>query len=176
MDGTVRGIARPKYNQCVMYNGFKGVHSIKFQSVITPNGLIANLTGPFEGKTHDSTMLRESGLLTDLGRVAFYNGDPLCLYGQPTFTLGVHLQALIKGNNITPQMTLYNKAMSEVRIAVEMLFGNISNYFKFIDFKRQMKVNLSPVGKIYVVRVLLENIQTGFYGNQVSQMFSLTFT
>ena len=36
--------------------------------------------------------------------------------------------------------------MSEVRVAVEMLFRNISNYFKFIDFKRQMKVNLSPVG------------------------------
>ena len=40
VDGTVRGIARPKYNQRVMYNGYKRVHSIKFQSVVTPNGLI----------------------------------------------------------------------------------------------------------------------------------------
>ena len=78
-------------------------------------------------------MLHESGLLTDLRRVAFYNGDPLCLYGDPAYPLG----APFRGNNITPQMALYNKAMSEVRIAVEMLFGNISNYFKFIDFKRQ---------------------------------------
>ena len=61
-------------------------------------------------------------------------------------------------------MALYNKAMSEVRIAVEMLFGNISNYFKFIDFIRQMKVNLSPVGKMYVVYALLENAQTCLYG------------
>lgn len=70
-------------------------------------------------------------------------------------------------------MALYNRAMSEVRIAVEMLFGNILNYFKFIDFKRQMKVNLSPVRKMYVVCALLENAQTCLYGNQVSQMFGI---
>ncbi len=40
-----------------MYNGHKRVHSMKFQSVVIPNGLIANLAGPFEGKRHDSTML-----------------------------------------------------------------------------------------------------------------------
>ena len=101
--------------------------------MVTPNGLIANLAGPFEGKRHDSTKPHESGLLTDLRRVAFYNGDPLCLYGDPAYPLEIHLQASFKGNNIIPQMALYNKAMSEVRIAVEMLFGNISNYFKFID-------------------------------------------
>ena len=50
-------IARPQENQRVMYNGHKRIHSIKFQSVVIPNGLIANLHGPFEGKRHDSTML-----------------------------------------------------------------------------------------------------------------------
>ena len=70
-------------------------------------------------------------------------------------------------------MELYNKSMSEIRVAVEMLFGNISNYFKFIDFKRQMKVNLSPLGKIYFVCALLENAQTCLYGNQVTQMFEI---
>ena len=63
--------------------------------------------------------------------------------------------------------------MSEVRVAVEILFGNISNYFKFIDFQRQMKMNLSPLGKIYFVCALLENAQTCLYGNQVSQIFEI---
>ena len=36
-----------------------------------------------------------------------------------------------------------------------------------------MKVNLSPVGKMYVVCALLENAQTCFYGNQVSEMFGI---
>jgi hypothetical protein len=30
----------------IVYNGHKRVHSIKFQSVVIPNGLIANLAGP----------------------------------------------------------------------------------------------------------------------------------
>ena len=173
VDGTVRSIARPKFNQRVMYNGHKRVHGIKFQSVVTPNGLIANLCGPFEGKRHDSIMLNQSGLLDELRRVAIYNGQPLCLYGDPAYPLGIHLQAPYKGNNLTPQMELYNKSMSEVRVAVELLFGDICNYFKFIDFKRQMKVNLSPVGKIYFVCALLENARTCLYGNQVSEMFEI---
>ena len=48
IDGTVRPISRPGRNQRVMYNGHKKVHSIKFQSIATPNGLIANLYGPVE--------------------------------------------------------------------------------------------------------------------------------
>ena len=50
IDGTVRPICRPDKKQRVMYNGHKRVHTIKFQSLSLPNGLIANLYGPV-GKT-----------------------------------------------------------------------------------------------------------------------------
>ena len=46
IDGTVRPIARPVDNQCILYNGHKRVHALKFQSVVLPNGLIANMYGP----------------------------------------------------------------------------------------------------------------------------------
>ncbi|KAK3705284.1 hypothetical protein QZH41_008168, partial [Actinostola sp. cb2023] len=46
VDGTVRPICRPGENQRVVYNGHKRVHGLKFQSVVAPNGLIANLFGP----------------------------------------------------------------------------------------------------------------------------------
>ena len=71
-----------------MYNGHKRLHTIKFQTVVIPNGLIANLSGPYEGKRHDSLMRNQSGLLNDLRREAFYNGEPLCLYGHPAYPLG----------------------------------------------------------------------------------------
>ena len=48
IDGTVRPIARPGENQRVLYNGHKRVHAIKFQSVVIPNGLIANMYGPVD--------------------------------------------------------------------------------------------------------------------------------
>ena len=46
LDGTVRPICRPLQNQRIFYNGHKRVHALKFQSIVTPNGLIANLYGP----------------------------------------------------------------------------------------------------------------------------------
>ena len=130
VDGTVRRISRPKYLQRVMYNGHKRVHGMKFQSAVLPNGIIANLAGPYEGRRHDSTMLQQSGLLTSLRRVAHFNGQPLCLYGDPAYPLGVHLQAPFQGRVLTPEMQAYNKAMSAVRVSVEWMFGNITKYFR----------------------------------------------
>ena len=42
IDGTVRPVCRPGVNQRVLYNGHKRVHSIKFQSVALPNGLVSH--------------------------------------------------------------------------------------------------------------------------------------
>jgi hypothetical protein len=47
IDGTVRPICRPSVNQRIVYNGHKRLHAIKFQSICIPNGLIANLSGPW---------------------------------------------------------------------------------------------------------------------------------
>jgi len=43
IDGTVHPICRPNEHQRIVYNGHKRVHALKFQSIVTPNGLIANL-------------------------------------------------------------------------------------------------------------------------------------
>ena len=53
----------------------------------------------------------------------------------------------------TPQVVLYyKKAMSELQVTVEWLFGREGNYFKlFIDFKNLLRVNMSAVGKFYIV-------------------------
>ena len=71
IDGTVRPISKPGQHQRTVYNGHKKVHSLKFQSVALPNGLIANLYGPVEGKRHDSTMLAQSGLYQQLQQFSF---------------------------------------------------------------------------------------------------------
>ena len=70
-------------------------------------------------------------------------------------------------------MQAYNKAMRNVRSSVEWLFGDIINYFKFMDFKKNLKIGMSCVGKMYVVCALLPNALTCLYGNQTSQYFEL---
>lgn len=82
VDGTVRPVSRPGKNQRVLYNGHKKVHAIKFQSLAVPNGLVANLYGPLEGKKHDSSMLAESGLYNKLEELHVPpDGRILCIYG-----------------------------------------------------------------------------------------------
>ena len=44
------------------------------------------------------------------------------------------------------RMKEFNKAMSSVLISVEWLFGDIVNYFKFVDFKKTQKISLSALG------------------------------
>ena len=56
------------------------------------------------------------------------------------------------GAGITAQMEGFNNSMSSVRTSVEWLFGDIINYFKFVDFKKTQKISLSAVGKMYIVR------------------------
>ena len=101
-----------------------------------------------EGRKHDAEMLRESGLLPMLQHNAISpTGQPLCVYGDPAYPLRVHLQAPFRqGVGFTPQMAAYNKSMSEVRVSVGWLFGDIANYFKFLDFKQKLKIEPVVLG------------------------------
>ena len=174
VDGTVRAVSRPGKNQRVLYNGHKKVHSIKFQSVAAPNGLIANLYGPVEGKRHDSSMLMMSGLLTQLQQHSFNpNGDILCVYGDPAYPLRPQLQAPFKGARLTPDQLAWNESMSQVRVSVEWIFGDIVNYFKFLDFKKNLKIGLSPVGKMYLSCALIQNAHSCLYGSTTSEYFNV---
>ena len=120
-------------------------------------------------------MLADSRLLHNLERFAFNPaGQPLCIYGDPAYPLRIHLQGPFKVGVLTPQMEQYNKAMSAVRSSVEWLFGDIVNSFKFLDFKKNLKLMLSSIGKMYVVSVLLRNAITCLYGNETSHYFDLS--
>ena len=86
VDGTARAISRPGIHKRVLYNGHKKHHALKFPSVVAPNGLLANLYGPVEGKRHDSAMLMDSGLLNQLQQYLFgQNQRPLCIYRDCTY-------------------------------------------------------------------------------------------
>ena len=87
--------------------------------MITPEGMIANLYGPVEGKRHDKGMLAES--------------------------------------------------MSKVRVSVEWVFGEIINYSAFMDFKKNLKIGLSSVGKMYITCALLHNAKTCLYHNSTTE-------
>jgi hypothetical protein len=77
IDGTVRLISSPGRFQRLVYNEHKKVHSLKFQSIVAPNGLIANLFGP-SFDTNDNT---------------------LCIYGDPAYPIRQQIQCPFRGAN-----------------------------------------------------------------------------
>ena len=63
--------------------------------------------------------------------------------------------------------------MSSVQVAVEWVFGDITSYFAFLNFKYNLKIGLSPVGKIYALRALLRNALTCLHGSTTTSFFGL---
>ena len=119
-------------------------------------------------------MLTTSGLYDVLEQFAFSPaGREMCIYGDPAYPLRIYLQAPFQMGVLTRQMEEFNKPMSPVRVSVECLFSDIVNYFKFIDFKKNLKIGLSHVGKMYIVCAILRNALTCLYSNTTADFFGL---
>ena len=125
------------------------------QCVVAPNRLIAHMFGPIEGRRHDAFMVGASSLTAKLQQVNQGNGQPYVVYGDPAYGVNRYVLAPFRGAQLSQQQLDFNKSMSQVRICVEWTFGKITQYFSYLDFKRNSKVLLHPVGKYYLVAALL---------------------
>ncbi|KAK3260083.1 hypothetical protein CYMTET_30946 [Cymbomonas tetramitiformis] len=171
IDGTLRPLCRPGIFQGVLYSGHKRVHGIKFQSVEAPCGLIVHLFGPIAGHRHDSFMLRESRLLEQLEEY-FSDKDVIFLiYGDPAYPISDFIITRFKGVNLTPAEKMLNKFMSSCREAVEWAFGKVLQYQAYLDFKKNLKILLSPVSNQHKAGVLVTNMHTCLYGCTSSRYF-----
>ena len=66
----------------------------------------------------------------------------------------VHLQVPYQGAQLKDDQS-FNTSMSTVRTAVEWVFADITSYFSFLNFRKNLKIGLSPIGKMYAVCALL---------------------
>lgn len=77
------------------------------------------------------------------------------------------------GVNLSEEETLFNQSMSSVRQCVEWGFGKVVANFGFMDFKKNQKVLLQPLGRMYTVAALMTNCHTCLYGSQTGMFFGL---
>ena len=129
--------------------------------------------GPIEGRRHDAYMLSESGLLGKLRALNTPNGQPYLVYGDPAYGLTRNIVSPFRSQHITPAEQEFNSAMSAVRVSVEWTFGKVIQLFAYLDFKKNQKVLLQPIGKYYIVGAILTNCHTCLYGSQTSQFFNV---
>lgn len=94
VDGTIRKIARPKYGQESLYNGWtrKRCHSLKYQAIVTPDRIIIHFYGPVEGTKHDAAIWQESGMADILERHGHApDGTGLQIYGDLAYGLNEYM-------------------------------------------------------------------------------------
>ena len=175
IDGTVRRTCRPMRFQKANYSGHKRTHGIKFQSVVTPDGLIALLYGPVAGSRHDAYLLRQSRLIPQLAALMPLDTTPpaqrFMLYGDPAYPT---THVLFGGVNHPEAGTIeakWNRQMSKVREVVEWLFKEVIVQWSFLDFRASMKIFQFPVAKYYIIGAFLGNIRTCYYGSQTAAYF-----
>ena len=70
-------------------------------SVQAPNGLIAHMFCPIEGKRHDAFMLAESHLTEKLERLNQQNGKHYIVYGEPAYGVNRNILSLFKGVDLS---------------------------------------------------------------------------
>ena len=119
-------------------------------------------------------MLAQSQVLPQLQNYSMdTNGNILCIYGDPAYPTSQQIQGPFRGAMLTDIQKEWNKSMSQVRVSVEWIFGNIITYFKFLDFKKNLKIYLSAVGKMYVTCALLHNARAMLHGSTTAKFFNV---
>ena len=114
-------------------------------------------------------MLGDSGPLQELQRYAHSPaGHPMCI-SDPAYPLRVQLQASFGNVVLTPEVQAFNSSLTSVGSCVEWVFVYIVNFFKFSDFKKNLKIGLSNIGKLSIVSDVVQN--TCLYGNLTSEFF-----
>ena len=113
-------------------------------------------------------------LLPDLQQYALRLNNILCLYGDQAYHLRPQLIGPFQVAAKTPLQNFWNKAMSQLRVSVEWIFRNILHYFKFLDFKKGLKLQLSAIGKMHIVCTLMQNARTCMYGSETASFFDLS--
>lgn len=172
IDGTALFIPRPGGGlQQACYSGHKRRHAIKFQSVLTPDGLIFHLYGPVEGRRHDMTLYHESGLDAILANELVIDGVQFHIYGDAAYFLRPWLQTAFQGI-LTAQEAAFNDSMKVPRTAVEWGFKDVKQTCTTLDYPRKLKIRESPVGQLYNVGVLFWNFRCCLYGGATSTFFT----
>jgi hypothetical protein len=175
IDGSLRTICRPSRGQRAQYSGHKRKHGLKFQSVSLPNGIIAHLYGPEDGRRHDITLFRNSGVMAQLVALQAATqeryGVAYTIYGDSAYPINPCIITGFKGANLTDDELEFNQALSSVRESVEWCFGKVATYFAFVDFNKNQKALLQPVALYYKVAALFANFHTCLYGSVTSAYF-----
>lgn len=164
------------YFQEAIYNGKDRVHAIKFQTIVSVDGIICHCNGPWSGRRHDSYVYKRTlpSVLHELPVIEVGDNKtvPVALYADPGYFLTTRVLMPFPDGRDCPVHHAFNVTMSRVRITVEWGYSRVTALCKHLNFKDNQKLFKSPIGAQYMVAVLLTNAVTCIErGNEISDYF-----
>lgn len=132
IDSREQRIRRPtgQEQQRPYYSGKKKAHTMKMQAVVSLEGRVQAVSVSVPGSTSDLSLLDESEVVERLREDEAAATDKAYVGAEkryPAHTFYIpHKKP--RGGELRPEDVSYNRSVSEVRIAVEHLFGRMS-YF-----------------------------------------------
>jgi hypothetical protein len=168
----------PDLFQRIFYSGKDKKHEVRYEAGILPNGMAIHIGGPCEGRCHDTTVLKEFGLIDAMESVRFFRDEQgrivVFIYGDQGYTF--------EGFMITPYRATFvlaaghpnkrfNLIMSCIRQPNEWFFCVLKNQYKGVCDKSQNQWNKGRVGQRFLFACLMTNIRNCIDPNQISQFF-----
>ncbi|OAD78689.1 hypothetical protein PHYBLDRAFT_163782 [Phycomyces blakesleeanus NRRL 1555(-)] len=139
IDGTFNKMARSIVDQDGVYNGHSRGHGLKYQAVVTPDGITSSIMGPDSGRNHDVRLYHEGqldGMMGEAFDFSSINGPCYYLYGDSAYTESDHMMIPYKRQTADEQEIAINKSMSDVRISVEHEFAHVGNLWGFLKYSQ----------------------------------------
>ena len=99
------------------------------------------------------------------------NRNILCINVDPAYPLRQQPMGPFRGAAIIPLQDAWNESMSQFRPSAEWIFGDIINYFKVLDFKKGLQLQLSAVVKKYIVCDMMQNVGICLYCNNTTSEY-----
>ncbi len=149
----------------------KYCHELKWQTVVFPNGLIGHSFGGLSAKRNDVNDLNDSninGLMADaqLNKQRQYK-----LFGDGIYPTMSPILSKHRGHPLTARKQLENSGQSSIRGSIEWPYADISNQFAFVDFRKNMKLRLSPVKETFFTAILLSSLYCILNSNTTGSYF-----
>ena len=179
LDGTLRITARPQRGQKWLYSYKDHSHGVKFQGVITPDGMLRMMFGPFYGRRHDGALLNASQLIEDMEAIEekLRVNDDLeghyRLLGDSAYRLSRFLLRPFKGAVLSRAENRVNYEFARCRISIEWGFGVVATLWRSMALKAEQQMLVIPCARHWIVSVFLTNCYVCLYGKDSSNTASL---
>ena len=167
---------KPTHFQSSQYDRHKKGHGLKFQTLEGPDGLGISCVKAFDGRRRDGFIFRQSNLEN------FWRNHPIASNyrkladsAYPTINWTLSLFKRLPGQELAPDRHAFNTTYSPMRTCVEWGYEKVVRHWAFIDFRKQMKIELVRVEAMWHAAFWLTNVVTCIRGgNQISEYFDLS--